>query len=146
MELLFIEDEIEHTYKRELASSKIMLWFTILSIFIAALGAFALATYSFRRRTKEIGVRKVLGASYKNIAVTLMKEYVLLLAFACLLSWPATYYLSSNWLNNFAYAVNFSLANYFLGLFLLVLTVLLSNLHQILWSIRLRPVEFLRVE
>ncbi|MEM9329416.1 MAG: FtsX-like permease family protein [Bacteroidota bacterium] len=146
MELLFIEDEIAQTYQRELASSKIMFWFTILSIFIAALGAFGLATYSFRRRTKEIGVRKVLGASPKHITIVLLKEYLLLLAIACVVAWPIIYYLSQEWLSNFAYAIDFGVANYLLGLVLLVVIVLLSNLHQILSSIRLKPVEYLRTE
>ncbi|MEM7299260.1 MAG: FtsX-like permease family protein, partial [Bacteroidota bacterium] len=146
MELIFIEDEIERTYQRELASSKIMFWFTFLSIFIAALGAFGLATFSFRRRAKEIGVRKVLGASLKNIIVVLMKEYVSLIGISCLLSWPLAYFLSTQWLNNFAYAVNFGVINYLLGLLLLIGIVCLSNFHQILWSIRLRPVEHLRDE
>ena len=146
MELLFIGDEIKQTYKRELASSKIMLWFTILSIFIATLGAFGLAMYSFRRRTKEIGVRKVLGASQQHITFVLLREYLLILIISSLVSWPIVYYLSSQWLNNFAYSIRFGWINYLFGLLLLVSIIIMTNLYQIILSIRLKPVEHLRTE
>ncbi len=143
-ELLFIEDRIEQIYKRERASSEVIFWFTVLAIFIAALGAFGLATYSFRRRSKEIGVRKVLGASNSSITSILLKEYILLIALACTISWPLAYLASSTWLSNFAYSVEFGWSNYLLGLALLIAVVLLANLHQILWTVKLRPVAFLR--
>ncbi|MEO9872071.1 FtsX-like permease family protein [Ekhidna sp.] len=146
MELTFIEDEIKRTYQRELAGSKIMTWFTILSIFIASLGAFGLATYSFRRRTKEIGVRKVLGASAKDITLVLTKEYLMIIIISCLISWPVSYYLSQQWLNTYAYSINFGIADYLLGLLILIMVIILSNLQQILWSIKLRPVDYLRDE
>lgn len=146
MELMFIEEEIRQTYQRELAGSRIMTWFTILSIFIASLGAFGLATYSFRRRTREIGVRKVLGASSGDIVWVVTREYLPIIVISCLVSWPLAYYVSDQWLNNFAYAIDFGIENYLFGLLLLAGIVLLSNLHQILWSIRLRPVEYLKDE
>ena len=146
MELLFIEDEIKQTYKRELASSKMMFWFTLLSILIAALGAFGLAIYSFRKRTKEIGVRKVLGASQKHITIVLLREYILLLIISSLVSWPIVYVLSGKWLNNFAYSISFGWFNYVVGLLLLVLIVIAANLYQILMSMRMKPVEQLRTE
>ena len=146
IELTFIEDEIKRTYQRELASSRIMTWFTVLSIFIASLGAFGLATYSYRRRTKEIGVRKVLGASSKDITLVVIREYLLIVVVSCMISWPVTYYLSSNWLNNFAYSIDFGIINYLFGLLILIAIILLSNLQQIVWSIELRPIEYLRDE
>jgi putative ABC transport system permease protein len=146
VELLFIDDEIEKTYQRELAGSRIMLIFTILSIFIAALGVFGLATYSFRRRGKEMGIRKVLGASYENITIEVLKEYLALVAIACAISWPLVYYSSSVWLDKFAYSINFGFVNYLYGLLILIVVVLLSNLQQVIGSIRLNPVEYLKDE
>jgi len=146
MELLFIQDEIEQTYKRELASSKIMFWFTLLSIVIATMGAFGLAIYSFRRRAKEIGVRKVLGASQQHITLVLLREYLVLLIISSLVAWPIVYYLSGQWLNNFAYAISFGWFNYLIGLVLLVFIIILTNLYQIVLSIRMKPVEQLRDE
>ncbi len=146
MELIFIEDEIRLTYQRELVSSKIMTWFTLLSIFIASLGAFGLATYSFRRRTKEIGVRKVLGASSGDITMVVMKEYFTMILIACIVSWPFVYYLSNKWLNNFAYSIDFGVTYYLVGLVILVSIILLSNLQQIMWSLNMKPIDYLRDE
>lgn len=146
MELTFIEDEIRRTYQRELASSKIMTWFTALSIFVASLGAFGLATYSFRRRTKEIGVRKVLGASSKDITLVVTREYFLMIIISCVVSWPLAYYISGQWLNNFAYSIDFGFINYIVGLLILISIIVLSNLQQILWSLKLRPIDYLRDE
>lgn len=146
MELLFLRDEIERTYHRELVGGQIMTWFTIMSIVIAALGAFGLATYMFRRRTKEIGVRKVLGASHRDVTIIMTREYVFLIAISCVISWPVVFHLSRMWLDNFAYAIQFGIGNYLLGLAILCSIVLLSNIQQIIWSIKLRPVDYLRDE
>lgn len=146
MELLFINDEIASTYQRELASGKIMLLFTVLSIFVAALGAFGLATHSFRRRSKEMGIRKVLGASSGNITLEVLKEYLIIVSIACISAWPLVYYLSSKWLDNFAYATDFGFVNYLIGLLILILVIVISNLHQLIRSIKLNPVEYLKDE
>ena len=146
MELVFIDDEIKRTYQRELASSKIMTTFTVLSILIAALGVFGLATYTQRRRAKEIGVRKVMGASPKHIATVLTKEYFYIILVACIISWPLVYILSNKWLANFAYSITFGPFNYLLGLVLVIVIALGSSLYQILKSLKVNPVEHLRDE
>ena len=74
------------------------------------------------------------------------REYLPIIAITCLVSWPVAYYLSSRWFNNFAYAIDFGIGNYFLGLCLLAGIVLLSNLHKILWSIKLRPIKSVKDE
>lgn len=146
MELIFLEDEIANIYQRELTGGQIMIVFTIMSVFIAALGAFGLATYLFRKRTREIGVRKVLGASRREVTIFVTREYVILIGVACLVSWPFVNYFSKIWLSNFAYTIRFGVENYLLGLVVLLLIVLLSNIQQILWSIKLNPVDYLRDE
>ncbi len=146
MELIFFEDEIASMYQREQVGGQIMVWFTAMSVFIAALGAFGLATYLFRKRTREIGVRKVLGASRREVTLFVTREYVILIAIACVVSWPAVNYFAQVWLSNFAYTIRFGIENYLLGLGILLLIVLLSNIQQIIWSIRLNPVDYLRDE
>ncbi len=146
MELVFVDDEIKRTYQRELASSKIMTTFTILSILIAALGVFGLATYTHRRRAKEIGVRKVMGASPKHIATVLTKEYFYIILVSCIISWPLVYIFSNQWLSNFAYSIAFGPFNYLLGLVLVIVVALGSSLYQILKSLKVNPVEHLRDE
>lgn len=146
MELVFVDDEIKRTYQRELASSKIMTTFTILSILIAALGVFGLATYTHRRRAKEIGVRKVMGASPKHIATVLTKEYFYIILVSCIISWPLVYIFSNQWLSNFAYSISFGPFNYLLGLILVIVVALGSSLYQILKSLKVNPVEHLRDE
>ena len=146
MEFMFVDDQIKKTYQRELASSKIMTTFTILSILIAALGVFGLATYTFRRRAKEIGVRKVMGASSGHITMVLTKEYVYIILISCVISWPLVYMLSTKWLDNFAYSIQFGPLNYVLGLVLVIAIALGSSLYQILKSLKVNPVEHLRDE
>lgn len=146
MELVFVDEEIKRTYQRELASSKIMTTFTILSILIAALGVFGLATYTHQRRAKEIGVRKVMGASPRHITAVLTKEYFYIILISCLISWPLVYFFSNRWLANFAYSISFGPFNYVLGLIMVIVVALGSSLYQILKSLKVNPVDHLRDE
>jgi len=146
MEISFVEDELERIYQRELASSKIISLFTLLSILIASLGVFGLASYSSKRRIKEIGIRKVLGASANHITVLLTKEYFYMIVLSCLIAWPLVYFVATEWLSNFAYATQFGIENYLIGLLILTLIAVVSSMKQTIWSVKSNPVEHLRDE
>ena len=90
--------------------------FSILAIVVAGLGLFGLASISVQQRTKEIGVRKALGASVTNVSCLLLsREYVVLVGIANLVAWPIAYYAMNRWLENFAYRVDPAISTFVLG-------------------------------
>jgi putative ABC transport system permease protein len=99
----FLDDRIAEQYRNEERMMQMFGYFSLLAIFIACLGLFGLASFMAEKRTKEIGIRKVLGASLANIMVLLSKEFTLLVLVGNFIAWPLAYFAMHNWLNNFAY-------------------------------------------
>jgi putative ABC transport system permease protein len=104
-EYAFMDKTFDSIYRGEERLAGIFRTFALLAIFIACLGLFGLALYTVEQRTREIGIRKVLGASLGKIAVLLSKEFMLLVLMANVLAWPAAFYVMRRWLQNFAYRV-----------------------------------------
>ncbi len=104
-EFTFMDATFDAIYRGEERLAGIFRVFAFLAIFIASLGLFGLALYTVEQRTREIGIRKVLGASLGKIALLLSREFMLLVLLANLLAWPAAYYFMRGWLQNFAYRV-----------------------------------------
>ena len=102
----FIDDSFARFAEQEALQSKGILALTFLAIFIACLGLFALATFSTRRRTKEIGIRKVLGASVENIVKLLTKDFIKLVLIALLIASPLAWWTMNDWLQSFAYRID----------------------------------------
>lgn len=102
----FLEDRLNESYKAEQKLSRITVIFSILAILVACLGLFGLATFTVERRTKEIGLRKVLGIKTSAILVLLSKEFVYLILIALVVSIPVSYLLLERWLNGFAYRIS----------------------------------------
>jgi putative ABC transport system permease protein len=93
-------------YRAEERTGKILKIFSLMAVAIACLGLFGLASFTAEQRTKEIGVRKVLGASSREIVVLLSKEFAKWVLVANALAWPAAYFIMRNWLQQFAYKTN----------------------------------------
>ena len=104
----FLDEDLEEIYRSEMKMGQLFIYFTILAIFIACLGLFGLASYSAQQRTKEIGIRKVMGASIKSIMIRLAREYSRWVIISSLLAWPAAYLLMNRWLQSFAYRIDIS--------------------------------------
>lgn len=102
----FLDEDLEEIYRAEIKMGQLFIYFTILAIFIACLGLFGLASYSAQQRTKEIGIRKVLGASIKSIVIKLVREFSRWVFISSLLAWPAAYLLMDRWLQSFAYRID----------------------------------------
>lgn len=102
----FMDESFENVYRSEKRISSLFTIFSGLSIFIACLGLFGLAAFSTERRTKEIGIRKVLGASTTNLVVLLSKDFLKLVLIALIIAIPLAWYLMNNWLQDFAYATS----------------------------------------
>ncbi|MFQ5771096.1 MAG: ABC transporter permease, partial [bacterium] len=102
----FLEDRYAQLYQSEHKLGQIFGAFSGLAVFIACLGLFGLAAFTAEQRTKEIGIRKVLGASVANVVFLLSKEFTILVLFAALVSWPIAYFAMNRWLQDFAYRIN----------------------------------------
>jgi putative ABC transport system permease protein len=103
----FMDQDFEATYRSEERVGKIFVVFTSLAIAIACLGLFGLAAYAAEQRTKEIGIRKVLGADVTVIVTMLTKDFIKLVFIAILISSPLAWFFMHKWLQGFAYRVNF---------------------------------------
>jgi putative ABC transport system permease protein len=101
----FVDDDFRNKYAEEEKVRQVYVIFGALAVFIACLGLFGLASFTLEQRTKEIGVRKVLGASVNNIIFLLSKEFATLVLFANIIAWPLAFYAMNRWLGNFAYRI-----------------------------------------
>jgi len=145
-EFFFLDDEYDNLYKTEQRLGKIFGYVTFISVLIACLGLFGLASFSAERRTKEIGIRKVLGASVNRIIWIISKEYLLWIALANLIAWPLAYYTMRHWLQNFAYRIYPEIKTFLLSSFLVLAIALLTVSMKALRSALSDPVDILRYE
>lgn len=104
----FLDQDFQNHYEKDRLTSRIVLNFTFITILIACLGLFGLAAFSAEQRTREIGIRKVLGASVANITRLLSKDFLRLVVIALLIASPLAWYIMNEWLQNFAYKVDIS--------------------------------------
>ncbi|MEE9443597.1 MAG: ABC transporter permease [candidate division Zixibacteria bacterium] len=145
-EYSFVDEQFDANYKsieqiRNLAGS-----FGVLAIFIACLGLFGLASFSAEQRTKEIGIRKVLGASIRNIVGLLSKEFMILVLIANLIAWPISWIIMHRWLQEFAYHVEIELAIFFIAGFFALIIALISVGFQAIRAARANPVDAMKYE
>jgi ABC-type antimicrobial peptide transport system permease subunit len=102
----FIDKMLENQYHGQQRTASVILYFSILAIFVSCLGLFGLATFAAEQRKKEIGIRKVVGASVTNIVTLFSRDFIKLVAIAIVIATPAAWYLMNRWLQDFAYRVN----------------------------------------
>jgi putative ABC transport system permease protein len=142
----FFDDHFAGIYQAEKRTGQIFFSFSLLAIFIASLGLFGLAAFVTEQRTKEIGIRKVLGATEPGIVFLLSRQFAKWVVLSNLFAWPIAYYFMQKWLQRFAYQTSIS-AWYFLFAFIVVLFVaLLTVCYQTVKAARSNPVELLRYE
>ena len=120
--------------------------FSGLAIFIASLGLFGLATFNTLQRIKEIGIRKVLGASVPTILKLLSKEIVILILIANLIAWPVAWYFMNEWLGEFAYRVDMNIGIYILAAFIAIAIALVTVSTQTIKAAMTNPANTLRNE
>ncbi len=142
----FFDDDLDKQYKKEERWNLMVQYATGFAIFIAGLGAFGLAALATARRTKEIGIRKVLGASQAQILSLLSREFVLYLALASLMAFPIAHYATNQWLQTFAYRAALGVGTFLLGSLVLFLVVVTTVALQALKAIRANPADALRYE
>ncbi|HEX9659008.1 MAG TPA: FtsX-like permease family protein, partial [Rhodothermales bacterium] len=145
-EYWFLDHEFDQLYRSEARMSKLLAWFAVIAIAIACLGLIGLAAFTAQQRRREIGIRKVLGASHRAISMLLCKEFLILVIVANVLAWPFAYLASRSWLDGFAYRVDVSIA-IFLGTGLAAVVIALATVSwQAIRAALTDPVEVLRAE
>ena len=142
----FLNENFAHQYHKNERFSRMMLYATGLTIFIAMLGLFGLASFMAERRTKEIGVRKILGASVFGLVNLLVKDFVVLVVIAGLIAIPLSYYLVGTWLTDFAYTTPITALPFILAIILAVVLAILTVSYQSLKVSTENPINALKVE
>jgi len=141
-----LNESIDNYYKTERRVINIVQIFTVLAIIIASLGLYGLAAFMADRRTKEIGIRKVLGAKISALLVLFSKEFSQLVVYATVIAWPVAWYFMSDWLDGFAYRVDLNIWT-FLSTGIVALSIALFTISfQAIRAARKNPVESLRYE
>ncbi len=142
----FVDDNYRQRYPEEDKLQDIYLTFGFLAIFIACLGLYGLASFSTEQRAKEIGIRKVLGATVPNITFALSKDFIKLVLFANIIAWPIGFYVMNNWLNNFAYRIGIEWWVFLAAGLIAQIIALMTVSHQALKSALTNPAETLQYE
>ena len=145
-EYAFLDEQVDRMYKTEQRLGTSFFYFTMIAIFIAYLGLFGLVSFSAERRTKEIGIRKVLGAQISNITWLVSKEFLLLVFVANIIAWPVAYYVMDKWLQNFVYRINLGLGIFLASGMMALVIALLTVSYQSIKAATANPVDSLRYE
>jgi putative ABC transport system permease protein len=142
----FLDDLFDQQYKADQSFGKIFGLFAFLAIIIACFGLLGLSAYNVLQRTKEIGIRKVLGASVQNVLYILSKDFITLVLIAFVIAVPVTWFIMHNWLQDFAYRINIQIWVFAAAGVLAILIALLTIGIQALKAAVANPVKSLRTE
>ena len=145
-EYFFVEDTFARLHEAEQRFARIFVSFAALAVIIACLGLVGLSSFTAERRTKEIGIRKVLGATIPGLFRLLSNEFIRLVIVANLFAWPAAYLVMTNWLDNFAYRVDLGWMTFVVAGLLAMAIALLTVSFQAVRAATANPVESLRME
>ncbi len=140
----FLDEAYQAYYTEEKTLGELSLLFASLAIFIACLGLFGLSSFAVQQRTKEIGVRRVLGATQQNVIYLLSLEFVKPVFIALLISLPVAYWAMQQWLSSFAYRVNLGPGTLIIAVTFAMLIAMIAVGYQGVRAIRLNPVDSLR--
>lgn len=146
MEYSFVDQGFDQQYKEDVRFGKIFTGFSIVTIVVACLGLFGLTALTVNQRIKEVGIRKVLGASGVSLMKLLSKEYAILVCLAGILSMPLAYYLMNNWLDGYSFRIDLGVW-FFIAPFMLIFCLAVVSVVGKIWSVvRSNPVDALRYE
>ena len=145
-EYKFLDEKIEHFYDEENQLSQLYKIFAGIAIFISCLGLYGLVSFMAIQRTKEVGIRKVLGASAGNIVYLFSKEFTILIGVAFLIAAPLAYYLMHQWLNNFTFRIDLGLGFFILAIIGSILIAWITVGYKAIRAALANPVKSLRTE
>jgi putative ABC transport system permease protein len=141
-----MDEDIENLYQAEQRFLGVFITFASLAIFIACLGIFGLASYTATQRTKEIGIRKVLGASVSSIVLLLSKDFTRLVLLSFVVAAPIAWYMMHQWLQNFAYKIDITAGVFIIAGLLALCIAWLTVSYQSIKAALMNPVKSLRNE
>ncbi len=142
----FLDDTLKNLYQTESRFEKIFIGFSVLAVLIACLGLWGLTTFITEQKTKEIGVRKILGATIRNITVMISKQFVLLVIISNFIAIPASYYFMNKWLQDFAYRIDITWWMFALSGGIALVIALATVSYQAVKAALANPVESLKYE
>ncbi|NHE56386.1 ABC transporter permease [Cyclobacterium plantarum] len=142
----FLDEEFNRQYQADLQFGKLFTSFSSLAVFMACLGLFALVSFSASMKTKEIGIRKVLGATSRSLIGLLTREYLYLLLLAVILTVPVIYFWGNSWLENFAFRINIGIAAFLVPGAIMLVIAMVTVMGRILSTTRENPVKALKAE
>ena len=142
----FLDEDFDRMYRSEERTGTLLKIFTAMAILVCCLGLFGLASHAAEQRTKEIGIRKVLGASVPGIVALMCREFLVLIGLANLIAWPVAYFAVKGWLNNFAYRTSVPAFIFFGALIISLAIGLMTVIYKAIWAASANPVDSLRYE
>jgi len=141
-----LEDLIKDRYSAEQRTSDIIKIFTLIAIIIACLGLYGLVSFMLVQRTKEIGIRKALGASVPSLILLVSKRFLKLVVISCIIAWPVAYYLMNNWLKDYAFKIDIQFWVFLVAGMLLIVITFGTIFYQALKVSQTNPVDVLKYE
>jgi putative ABC transport system permease protein len=146
MQYFFMDQNFNRLYREDQRSASLSIIFTFLAILIAALGLYGLTSFTVEQRTKEMGVRKALGATVTSLFVLISKEILILIAISTAIAWPLVYFVAQNWLQNYYYRISLTVFDFIAG-FLIAASIAIATIsYRALKTARVNPAESLRYE
>jgi ABC-type antimicrobial peptide transport system permease subunit len=145
-EYRFLDEDFDRYYRAEERMGGLLKYFSILAVFIACLGLFGLASFTAEQRTKEIGIRKVLGARVSQITVLLCKEFLMLVLLANVIAWPVAYFMMKGWLQNYPYRTTLGLLVFAAAMATALVVAVISVSFQAVRAAVANPADSLRYE
>ena len=145
-DMQFMDQHLEHLYQSEMRLGTLFLAFACIAVFLSCMGLFGMVYFEMEHRTKEIAVRKVLGASIPNLLALLNGSFIKVVLVANVLIWPVAYYIVRNWLNSFYYRIEISYLPFLGALAICILLTLLTVSVQAVRAVKTPPVDALKYE
>jgi len=142
----FVNEVHAKLYNSDSKFGKIILAFAGLAIFIACMGLFGLTAFLIGQKTKEIGIRKALGATIFSINIVILKQFIKIVLVSMVVAWPIAYYTMNKWLQNYAYRINLHLAYFIVGSVFVLIIAILTVSYQSIKASRTNPVDSLKYE
>lgn len=145
-EFKFVEEDFDFLYRREQRMVDLLKYFAVMAIVIACLGLFGLSAFTAEQKTKEIGIRKTLGASEPKLVYLLCKEFIILVGISSVIAWSVGYYVMSGWLESFAYRFELGVSIFLFSAVLAVVISILTVSYQAIKAAVANPVKSLRYD
>ncbi len=146
LQYYFMDEDFEQMYRQEKQNARLAVIFSILAIFIAALGLFGLTSFTVEQRTREIGIRKAMGSSVAEIYIVISKEVFILVSIAALVAWPLVFYIGSKWLENFFYRIDLGIFTFVAGLAIALGIALITISYRVMKAAMVNPARSLKYE